>query len=114
MRRSIRAPRSPAFTRSAPAFGLGLARRCITRSSGRAHKSLPGATCEIVSSARTRKLKAHCVTSTSSSAKKTDLLLRQTRLHFPRFEEAKVEITPIEKGGSDRRFYRVKSSPDHT
>src|SRR3712207_8658014 len=90
MRRSIRAPRSPAFTRSAPAFGLGLARRCITRSCGPAHKSLPGATCEIVSSARTRKLKAHCVTSTSSSAKKTDLLLRQTRLHFPRFEEAKV------------------------
>ena len=54
------------------------------------------------------------MTSISSSAKKTDLLLRQTRLHFPRFEEAKVEITPIEKGGSDRRFYRVRSSPDHT
>jgi hypothetical protein len=54
------------------------------------------------------------VTSISSSSKKTDLLLRQTRLHFPRFEEAQVEITPIEKGGSDRRFYRVRSSPDHT
>jgi aminoglycoside/choline kinase family phosphotransferase len=25
-----------------------------------------------------------------------------------------VEITPIEKGGSDRRFYRVRSSPEHT
>jgi aminoglycoside/choline kinase family phosphotransferase len=40
--------------------------------------------------------------------------LQQTRIHFPRFEAAKVEITPIEKGGSDRRFYRVRSSPDHT
>ncbi len=50
----------------------------------------------------------------SSAAKKTDLLLKQTRRHFPRFEEARVEITPIEKGGSDRRFYRVRSSPEHT
>lgn len=51
------------------------------------------------------------MTSTSSSR---DVLLQQTRIHFPRFEAAKVEITPIEKGGSDRRFYRVRSSPDHT
>ncbi|MFN2507280.1 MAG: aminoglycoside phosphotransferase family protein [Chthoniobacterales bacterium] len=54
------------------------------------------------------------MTPTSSSVAKTDLLLRQTRLHFPRFEAAEVEITPIEKGGSDRRFYRVRSSPEHT
>lgn len=54
------------------------------------------------------------MTPISSSAAKTDLLLRQTRRHFPRFEEAKVEIKPIEKGGSDRRFYRVRSSPEHT
>jgi len=54
------------------------------------------------------------VTSTSSSNRKTELLLKQTRLHFPRFEEAQVEITPIEKGGSDRRFYRVCSSPEHS
>jgi len=51
---------------------------------------------------------------TSSSAQKTDQLLRHTRLHFPRFDEAEVEITPIEKGGSDRRFYRVRSSPEHS
>ncbi len=54
------------------------------------------------------------MTSISSSARKTELLLKQTRLHFPRFEEAQVEITPIEKGGSDRRFYRVCSSPEHS
>lgn len=54
------------------------------------------------------------MTSTSNSARKTELLLQQTRLHFPRLEDEKVEITPIEKGGSDRRFYRVRSSPEHT
>lgn len=42
------------------------------------------------------------------------LLLRQTRIHFPRLEEAQVKITPIEKGGSDRKFYRVRCSPDQT
>ena len=51
---------------------------------------------------------------TSSAAKKTDLLLQQTRLHFPSLEEETMEITPIEKGGSDRKFYRVHSSPYHT
>jgi aminoglycoside/choline kinase family phosphotransferase len=53
------------------------------------------------------------VTSTSKTAK-TELLLRQTRIHFPRLEEAKVRITPIEKGGSDRKFYRVRCSPEQT
>ena len=43
-----------------------------------------------------------------SSSMKTDALLRQTRIHFPRFDETDVAITPIEKGGSDRKFYRVK------
>lgn len=28
-------------------------------------------------------------------------------MHFPRLEGAAVKITPIEKGGSDRKFYRV-------
>ncbi|MFL6584196.1 MAG: aminoglycoside phosphotransferase family protein [Chthoniobacterales bacterium] len=39
---------------------------------------------------------------------RTDALLRRTRLHFPRLERAPVKITPIEKGGSDRKFYRVR------
>ncbi len=51
------------------------------------------------------------MTSTSSSSR-TDSLLRQTRMRFPLLEEAKVQITPIEKGGSDRKFYRVRCSPD--
>jgi aminoglycoside/choline kinase family phosphotransferase len=45
---------------------------------------------------------------------KTDLLLRQTRMHFPRFDVDEVKIAPIEKGGSDRKFYRVNCSPDQT
>lgn len=45
---------------------------------------------------------------------RTDLLVRQTRMHFPRFDADEINITPIEKGGSDRKFYRVRCSPDQT
>src|SRR5712692_4250385 len=45
---------------------------------------------------------------------RTDLLLRQTRMHFPRFDVDEIKITPIEKGGSDRRFYRIHCSADQT
>ena len=44
----------------------------------------------------------------------SDTLLRQTRIHFPRFEEAQVKISPIEKGGSDRKFYRIRFSREQT
>ncbi len=44
----------------------------------------------------------------------SDTLLRQTRLHFPRFEEAEVKISPIEKGGSDRKFYRIQFSAEQS
>jgi N-acetylmuramate 1-kinase len=42
---------------------------------------------------------------------KTELLLRQTRRRLPAFSEGEIEIAPIEKGGSDRRFYRVSCAP---
>src|SRR5437773_3293897 len=45
---------------------------------------------------------------------KTDLLLRQTRRHLPAFSEGQIEIAPIEKGGSDRRFYRVRCVPEQS
>ena len=45
---------------------------------------------------------------------RTDALLLQTRRHFPRFDINKVKITPIEKGGSDRKFYRVRCSSDQS
>jgi N-acetylmuramate 1-kinase len=44
----------------------------------------------------------------------SDTLLRQTRIHFPRFEKAQVKISPIEKGGSDRKFYRIRFSREQT
>jgi N-acetylmuramate 1-kinase len=45
---------------------------------------------------------------------RTDLLLRQTRRHFPRFNVDEIEIAPIEKGGSDRKFYRVQCSSEQS
>jgi len=45
---------------------------------------------------------------------KTDLLLRQTRMHFPRFDVGEIKIAPIEKGGSDRKFYRVRCSSEQS
>ena len=38
----------------------------------------------------------------------SDTLLQQTRIRFPRFDEAQVEISPMKKGGSDRKFYRIQ------
>jgi len=40
---------------------------------------------------------------------KTASLLRQTRLRVPEFTGTRpIAIAPIEKGGSDRRFYRIR------
>jgi aminoglycoside/choline kinase family phosphotransferase len=44
----------------------------------------------------------------------TDLLLRQTRLRLPAFSSGRIEISAIEKGGSDRRFYRVRCSAEQS
>jgi len=43
---------------------------------------------------------------------RTDLLLRQTRMHFPRLDVAEIKISPIHKGGSDRKFYRIRCSAE--
>jgi N-acetylmuramate 1-kinase len=45
---------------------------------------------------------------------RTDLLLRQTRRLFPRFNVEEIKIVPIEKGGSDRKFYRVRCSAEQS
>ena len=45
---------------------------------------------------------------------RTETLLRQTRLHFPRFNIDEINIAPIEKGGSDRKFYRVRCSSEQS
>ena len=43
---------------------------------------------------------------------RTDLLLRRTRMHFPRLDVDQIKIRPIEKGGSDRKFYRIHCGAD--
>jgi N-acetylmuramate 1-kinase len=43
---------------------------------------------------------------------RTDLLLRRTRKHFPLLDVAEIKIAPIQKGGSDRKFYRIRCSPE--
>jgi N-acetylmuramate 1-kinase len=43
---------------------------------------------------------------------RTALLLRRTRMHFPRLNVEEIKIRPIEKGGSDRKFYRIHSAAD--
>ena len=43
---------------------------------------------------------------------RTDLLVRRTRKHFPRLDVAQIKIAPIQKGGSDRKFYRIRCSPE--
>ncbi len=35
-------------------------------------------------------------------------------MHFPRLDVAEIKIAPINKGGSDRRFYRIHCSPEQT
>ncbi|MBA3961327.1 MAG: phosphotransferase [Chthoniobacterales bacterium] len=44
----------------------------------------------------------------------TDTLLRETRLRFPELEAEQVKITSIEKGGSERKFYRVQFAPGNS
>jgi N-acetylmuramate 1-kinase len=45
---------------------------------------------------------------------RTELLLRRTRMHFPLLDVAEIKIRPIEKGGSDRKFYRIRCSESRT
>ncbi len=35
-------------------------------------------------------------------------------MHFPRLDVAEIKIAPINRGGSDRKFYRIRCSPDQT
>ena len=41
-------------------------------------------------------------------------LIHQTRELFPHYDQAQVEILPLDKGGSERRYYRVRFSVDHS
>lgn len=41
-------------------------------------------------------------------------LLQQTASRFPRFARRGVEISPVEKGGSDRKYYRIRVGGEHS
>ena len=43
---------------------------------------------------------------------RTDLLVRRTRKHFPLLDVGEIKIAPIQKGGSDRKFYRIRCSSE--
>src|SRR5215469_14087943 len=43
---------------------------------------------------------------------RTNLLVRRTRKHFPRLDVARIKIAAIQKGGSDRKFYRIQCSTE--
>src|SRR5215813_12405682 len=43
---------------------------------------------------------------------RTDLLVRRTRKHFPRLDVSQIKIAAIQKGGSDRKFYRIRCSAE--
>src|SRR4029434_4949617 len=84
-----------------------------TQFCGRVQKLLPKVTSKVVLSAPKKK-PAAAIAIPTSKMMRTDLLLRQTRMHFPRLDVDRIKIRPIEKGGSDRKFYRIRCSPNQT
>ncbi|PYL38479.1 MAG: hypothetical protein DMF36_07765 [Verrucomicrobia bacterium] len=83
-----------------------------TQFCGEPQKLLPKVTFTVVLSAPKKGSAASIVTATSSM--RTEFLLRRTRMHFPLLDETDVKIRPIEKGGSDRKFYRIRCSANQT
>src|SRR6058998_315673 len=83
-----------------------------TQFCGEPQKLLPKASFTVVLSAPKKGSAASIVTATSSM--RTEFLLRRTRMHFPLLDETDVKIRPIEKGGSDRKFYRIRCSANQT
>src|SRR4051812_34132204 len=98
---------------SARKAGSRRTRSSATQSFGPVQILLPELSCRVVLSAAEKQFRAP-ITTRISNMMKTDLLLRQTRMHFPRFDADEVDIAPIEKGGSDRKFYRVRSSAEQS
>src|SRR5204862_4540302 len=77
----------------------------------RMQKLLPKAGWRLVLSAPEKRSPASIATSTSEFMR-TDLLARRTRKYFPRLDVAEIKISPIQKGGSDRKFYRIRCSAE--
>ncbi len=43
-----------------------------------------------------------------------ETLIQQTVSRFPRFAQSGIEIEPVEKGGSDRKYYRIRIGDEHS
>jgi len=43
-----------------------------------------------------------------------DNLIEQTVSRFPRYAKGKIRIEPVEKGGSDRKYYRIRVTDAHS
>jgi hypothetical protein len=41
-------------------------------------------------------------------------LIQETVSRFPRYAKGSIQIEPLEKGGSDRKYYRIRVTPDHS
>jgi aminoglycoside/choline kinase family phosphotransferase len=41
-------------------------------------------------------------------------LIEQTVSRFPRYAQGKIRIDPLEKGGSDRKYYRIRVTDEHS
>ena len=41
-------------------------------------------------------------------------LIEQTVLRFPCYARGKIRIEPLEKGGSDRKYYRIQVTNEHS
>src|SRR5207245_4003223 len=83
-----------------------------TQFCGRAHKLLPKVSFRVVLSAPKKRPAATIATSTSKYTMRTALLLRQTRMHFKRLDVDQIKLRLFEKGGSDRKFYRIHCRAD--
>ena len=44
----------------------------------------------------------------------SEALIEQTITRFPGVAKGKIEIEPAEKGGSDRKFYRIRFTSEHS
>jgi aminoglycoside/choline kinase family phosphotransferase len=43
-----------------------------------------------------------------------ETLIEQTLSRFPRYAKGKIRIDPVEKGGSDRKYYRIRVTDEHS
>src|SRR4051794_24887468 len=86
---------------------------------GKARKSLQVLSSTIVSSPTVSAWRVFTPTPTSRRTANHPMapvshLIEKTVSRFPRFARQEIIVHPLEKGGSDRKFYRMAFSADHS